>query len=347
MLEFIGTTFPRNSQWCEDEIYAIETIKSQIDQRFPNEKNLFINTTWFGPQFDNNEYEKFEEVCASQQFDNVFLLAAADPVFLADYQMAEVHKKSGNGNLYLLGHFDSPHNFNFHSIVLPKYFKKYSEEQVKMLVPEYIFMNYNRKPRPHRSLLVETLIDKGLDKHGVVTLGTNDDDAYKYNNNKKSPRLTLGETVQEIGEENQWWPDEHGIPHDIHSLGRLDLWQKHFLTVVSETEGNNDVPTFVSEKTWKPMIGMRPFIINGQTKVYKWLRDRGFRTFNQYWKHIPVETDADTPTACATVVEYLCGKSKQDIQEMYQDMLPDLIYNQQRFYEFGREQQHKMENIFG
>ena len=128
MLEFIGTTFPKSSQWYEDEIYAIETIKPQIDQQFPNQKNLFINTTWFGPQFDNGQYKKFEEICVSQQFDNVFLLAAADPVFLADYQMVEVHKKSGNGNLYLLGHFDSLQDFNFHSIVLPKYFKSYSNE---------------------------------------------------------------------------------------------------------------------------------------------------------------------------------------------------------------------------
>ena len=345
MLEFIGTTFPKSSQWYEDEIYAIETIKSQIDQQFPNEKNLFINTTWFGPQFDNNEYEKFEEVCASQQFDNVFLLAAADPVFLAGYQMAEVHKKSGNGNLYLLGHFDSPHNFNFHSIVLPKYFKPYSDEELKMLDVKYTFINYNRKPRTHRSQLVKKLVNTGLDKHGIVTHGIDNAD-YKFNENTYTHSITLKETVEDIGEENQWWPEEHGIPHDIHSLGRMDVWCHHFLNVVGETENHNDVPTFVSEKTWKPIIGMRPFIINGQTKVYKWLRERGFRTFNQYWDHIPVETESDTPEACAAVVKYLCGKSKQDIHEMYDDMWPDLIHNQQRFYEFSREQKHKMENIF-
>ena len=345
MLEFIGTTFPKSSQWYEDEIYAIETIKPQIDQQFPNQKNLFINTTWFGPQFDNGQYKKFEEICVSQQFDNVFLLAAADPVFLADYQMVEVHKKSGNGNLYLLGHFDSLQDFNFHSIVLPKYFKSYSNEELKMLDVRYTFINYNRKPRTHRSQLVEKLVNAGLDKHGIVTHGIDNTDN-KFNKTTYTHSITLKETVEDIGEENQWWPEQFGIPHDIHSLGRLDLWQKHFLTVVSETEGNNDVPTFVSEKTWKPIIGLRPFIINGQRKAYQWLRDRGFRTFNQYWNHIPVETDAGTPAVCATVVEYLCGKSKQDIQEMYQDMLPALIHNRQRFYEFGHEQQRKMENIF-
>jgi hypothetical protein len=348
VLDFIGTTFPRNSQWYEDEINAIETIKSQIDQRFPNEKNLFINTTWFGPQFKHNigQYEKFLELCPNKTYDNLFLLAAADPIFLADYQIAEVHEISGNGNLYLLGHFDSPHNFNFYSMILPKYFKPYSNQELKMLDVKYTFINYNRKPRIHRSQLVERLVNAGLDRHGIVTHGIDSDDVHKFNENGYAHSITLKETVEEIGEENQWWPEKYNIPHDIHSLGRMNLWRHHFLNVVGETENKNDVPTFVSEKTWKPIIGLRPFIINGQSKVYQWLRDRGFRTFNQYWKHIPVETDAETPAVCATVVEYLCGKSKQDIQEMYNDMLPDLIHNQQRFYEFGKEQKYKMENIF-
>ena len=343
-VEFIGVTFPKSSQWYNDEVCSIETIKLQIDKNFSNQKNLFINTTWFGPQFNNGQYEKFKNICSSQQFDNVFLLAAADPVFLADYQIIEVQQISG-GKLHLIGHFDTPYSFNFHSIVIPKYFKNYSKEQLKMSDPKYIFINYNRKPRTHRSLLVEALLDKGLDKYGIITHGI-DNANNKFNENRYTHSITLGETVDEIGKENQWWAEQFGIPHDIHSLGRMDIWQHHFLTVVGETEGNNDVPTFVSEKTWKPMIGLRPFIINGQRKVYQWLRDRGFRTFNQYWSHIPIEGSEETPKMCAAVVEYLSSKTKVELLLMYQNMLPDLIHNQQRFYEFSKEQKHKMENIF-
>ena len=345
MLEQIGVTFPKSSQWYEDEIHVIESLTAQINAHFPEQKNLFVNTTWFGPQFKNGQYEKFEKLCAKFKFNNLFLLAAADPIFLADYQIKEVHQKSGADRLYLIGHFDSPFAFNFHSIVLPKYFKPYTQNEVLLKSVNNKFINYNRKPRPHRTNLVKLLLEKNLDGQGIITHGQ-DGEFHQYNETDFKKKLTLDETIEEIGEENQWWANEFGIPHDIHSLGRINIWQTHFLSVVGETEGNNDVPTFVSEKTWKPIIGLRPFIINGQRKVYKWLRDRGFRTFNQYWKHIPVETDAETPAVCATVVEYLCGKSKQAIQEMYQDMLPDLIHNQQRFYEFGKEQKYKMENIF-
>jgi hypothetical protein len=37
---------------------------------------------------------------------------------------------------------------------------------------------------------------------------------------------------------------------------------------------------------------------------------------------------------------------KKDIEDMYQDMLPDLRYNKLRFHEFSNEQKYKMENIF-
>ena len=344
MLEQIGVTFPKSSQWYEDEIHVIESLTAQINARFPEQKNLFVNTTWFGPQFNNGQYEKFEKVCAKIKFDNLFLLAAADPVFLADYQIKEVHQKSGADKLYLIGHFDSPFAFNFHSTVLPKYFKSYPQNEVMLKQIKYLFINYNRKPRPWRSNLVSLLCNNGLDKKGIVTLG--EDNSNNIYDDKKNISLTLGETVDEIGKENQWWPDEFGIPHDIHSLGRLALWQQHFLTVVGETEGNNDVPTFVSEKTWKPIIGLRPFIINGQRKVYQWLRSRGFKTFNQYWKHINVEEKDNTPENCINVINYLNSKTNKELLAMYQDMLPDLLYNKQRFYEFSREQKHKMENIF-
>jgi hypothetical protein len=345
VLEFIGTTFPESSQWYKDEIYTIETIKRQINEKFPIEKNLLINTTWFGPQFDNDEYKKFEEVCATNQFDNIFILAAVDPVSLADHQIAEVRKKSGNGNLYLIGNFDTPLVFNFFSIVLPKYFKTYTNEDLEMLDIKHIFVNYNRKPRTHRSRLVKKLFDTGLDKHGIITHGIDNSD-YKFNDSDYTNSITLNEKVEDIGVENQWWPEQFGIPHDIHSLGNMDIWRHYFLNIVGETEGNNDVPTFVSEKTWKPILGMRPFIINGQNKVYQWLRDRGFKTFNQYWDHIPVENNSDPQSSCVSVIEYLCGVSKKQIQEMYTDMLPSLQYNRERFYEFSKEQKLQLDSLF-
>ena len=137
-----------------------------------------------------------------------------------------------------------------------------------------------------------------------------------------------------------------GIPNDLVTLGRLDIWQTCLLNVVSETEFDSWKPRFITEKLWKPMIGLRPFLIHGQTNIYPWLRNHGFRTFNHYWSHIDVETNTDVHATTVEVLKYVSAKSADELMELYTTMLPDIQHNQDRYYEFAKEQRHKMENLF-
>lgn len=330
MLKIIGVTFPKSSQWYTDQNALMQSIGTQIEDKFTDANNVLINMTWFGPQFQNDEYNKFLKYANDTCIDNLFFLASEDPCFFNREETLNLIKKSKAVNSYLLGHFDSNYNFNFYTLVLPKFFYPYTEDQILMKDPKFVFICYNRKPRIHRTKLVDLLDSDHLSRYGIITLGDN---------------RTLNESVDDIGVENQWWPEEYGIPHDIHSLGRLDIWQNHFLNVVSETDYEDFLWTFITEKTWKPIIGLRPFIINGQTAVYKWLTDNGFRTFNRYWDHINLETcDIDNihPNICS-VIKFLQTK---DLKQMYLDMLPDLRYNKERFFEFSKEQKNKTENLF-
>jgi len=340
---FIGTTFPTTSQWHTDEVELINNIQTQIDWQYPTSTNLFINTTWFGPQFQNNEYNKFTSLIAEgKQFDRIFLLAAVDPVFLNSSQIEKIIMLSGATDTFLLGHFDSDYQFNFHSSVLPKYFYPYTREQLDFIQPNWIFLNYNRKPREHRIQLVNKIFDEELNNFGVATLGKDDSGVY----GPLSPRvLTLNEDPEDYAKEGNWGhTNAFGIPHDIHSLGNMNIWQQHFLTIVGETEYRFTDHMFVSEKTWKPILGLRPFIINGQTTIYSWLRSHGFRTFNQ-WFPVELETVAEheVQDSIVKVIKYL---KTQDTMQLYQDMLPDLLHNQQRFFKFAKEQRYKMEHLF-
>jgi hypothetical protein len=86
-------------------------------------------------------------------------------------------------------------------------------------------------------------------------------------------------------------------------------------------------------------------VINGVKRTYRWLRTHGFRTFNHYWPHIDIETGPVHDTIIE-LIKYLNSLSRSDLQEMYNQMLPDLYYNRQRFFEFANEQQYKMDNLF-
>ena len=302
MIQFVGTTFPRSFQWHTDEIDLISKIKDQITVKYKNSKNLFINTTWFGPQFDNGEYNKFIDLVNNQQFDNLFLLAAADPVFLNRDQISELAIQSGASQIFLIGHFDTDYYFNFHSTVLMKYFNNYEEDDIILKNPRYTFLNYNRKPRDHRTELVDKLISNGIDKYGIITLGS---------------RITLGEKIEDYKESNWGMPDTYGIPHDIHSLGKIELWQNHFL-------------------------------INGQTKIYNYLRSQGFKTFTYYFPEIELENlkEFEVHDSIIKAIQYLTTLDKTNLLSMYNDMLPDLRHNRDRFFEFSKEQKIKIDNIF-
>jgi hypothetical protein len=343
-VSFVGTTFAANSDWHQDEKNLIANIKLQIEQAFPNSENLLINTTWFGPQFNNTQWSTYQQLISKQQFDCVFLLAAADPVFLSPDQIKNIQLDT-QAKLYLLGHFDSEYYFNFHSQVLPKYFVKYSTDQLELVDLKYTYVNYNRKPRDHRSDLVNQLCQEDLLKYGVVTLGKQNNIYSKET--VPSQHLTLNETPNDaVG---NWGLDmSFGIPHDIHSLGNMQIWQQHFLNVVGETEFLPWDNMFISEKTWKPILGLRPFVINGQTKIYQYLRDQGFRTFEKYFNNIALENipEYQVHDSIVAVIKYLCSLSKDELISMYQLMLPDLIHNRNRFFEFSTEQTHKIGTLF-
>jgi hypothetical protein len=90
---------------------------------------------------------------------------------------------------------------------------------------------------------------------------------------------------------------------------------------------------------------MRPFVINGVQRTYRWLRHHGFKTFNQYWPHIAIES-GDVHDSIITLIKFLQEQNKHELLAMYNDMLPDLRYNKQRFVSFAQEQKFRMENLF-
>ena len=345
-VQFIGTTFAQNSQWHVDEKTLIDSIIAQINKHYSQSKSLLVNTTWFGPQFDNGEYQKFLALTNNEKFDKLFLLAAVDPVFLNADQIQSVFKQSGATELFLCGHFDSKYQFNFHTLVLPKYFHSYSDSDLKMTSPDYVYVCYNRKPRPHRIDLVQALVNNNLKQFGIISLGKNN--STYSNTNQEDLYFLLDEDPEDFAKEGNWnLPMNFGIPHDIHSLGKMDIWKRHFVNIVSETEFWPWDNLFVSEKTWKPILGLRPFLVNGQTQVYSWLGNHGFKTFEHYW---PVSVanlpEYEVHQSIVNVITYLSKLSKRELGDMYNDMLPDLLYNRERFFEFAKEQQYKVNHLF-
>jgi hypothetical protein len=247
--------------------------------------------------------------------------------------------------------------FDSFAIIAKDKFQQYSDEQVSQMTPEKLFISYSRKPRMHRMMLTKKLIEQDLAGYGVVTLGVDPADPQwgRYSRNiAETPeqyRDTGGLDVLDASNFNN-------IPHDLWSLGDLDLWQRHFLHIINESQfydlepshhsvdSNNTRRMFISEKLFKPLIGHRPFLLNTNPVIYNYLESQGFHTFRNYW---PVDvTDvtaqrmaSQTTDKICEIIKWLTGLEKSAIVALYEQMQPELQHNRSRFFQYAREQQEK------
>jgi hypothetical protein len=357
MLESLGVSFPVNWLWGEYEKEIFGKIKNQIKNKYSESNNLLINLTWFytplnqvGTQRLKSIQDNLSDPKINHHFnkiDNLFLLATVDPPGISRHEIEKLCQSLGNPKLFKLGNFSSPWEFNFFAIVLNDRFFKYTESELILEDCQWLYLNYNRKPRTHRVEFVNQLIAENLLDHGVVTMGkpNRSYDTGPHNN----LYLSLGEKNEDYVEAGHWYnlnEDEFGIPHDVLSLHNMKYWQHHFLNIVGATEFDQQHELFVSESQWKPIIGLRPFLVNGNPQTYKWLTNNGFKIFNHWFPGIDFDDPTCVHESLVAAIKYLTTLSRPQIISMYHDMLPDLRYNRARFFEFAQEQTAKMQNIF-
>ena len=332
MITFIGRTFPTNWDYGLFEKKTIDAVIEQIETKLPHDNNIVINTTWFFTNEDNENWIRCKNLVESNNSGNLFLLAFVDPA-PNPWDSERILRLFCKFNIFKIGNFSGEYAWDFASTVLCDRFKKYSEYEITLRDIKYKFLSYSRKPHEHRLALYKKYVDNNLLDCGIATLGKGP------NHNFES---TLDENLNDYIQHGHWYGEGfdggYNIPHDLFSLGRMDIWQHHFLNIANETlPHNTDQELMVTEKTFKPIIGLRPFLINGDARSYQWLRNRGFKTFTHWF-----------PTNENDIIEillWLKNQSTEQIQQLYNNMLPDLLHNRNRFFEFAQEEKLRFNNI--
>jgi hypothetical protein len=296
----------------------VDNISDQLALQYPDQNCVVAVPSWHEPSVLVDDIKNLNP-------DFTVICSLSDPLGpiedLLDTIPGRVHK---------FGYVDHGIKFDFWALACLKFFKKYSREEIILKEFSKIYLNYNRKPHRHRLELVNLFENSDLIKYGITTLG---DSAYTLNESD--------DDYLEYGANDVM--GDVGIPNDIYSLGRLDIWNSTFLNIVSETQYEYNPNAFISEKIYKPIIGLRPFIINGSPSIYKWLQNLGFDCFEDIF---PVDKfkDESAPLGykfrnhelIAKVVQELTTKNLQDL---YYKLLPRLEKNQILFYEHARNQQ--------
>jgi hypothetical protein len=117
---------------------------------------------------------------------------------------------------------------------------------------------------------------------------------------------------------------------DSFTINGMDnlLYQSCFLQVVTETVYNYPV-TFFSEKTAKPFLNKRPFVILGPVGSLLALQELGFKTFSDFWsEEYDKITDIESRMlAVVDIIEWVSTQSITTLQSICIKMEDVLNYN--------------------
>lgn len=128
---------------------------------------------------------------------------------------------------------------------------------------------------------------------------------------------------------------------DRHKLEKDDRqYQKHFYTnsyfsLVTETFFKTDPMLFVTEKTFKPIINLHPFIVLGNTGILQYLRNEGYETFPELFNESYDYMDDHTLRMKHILyeVERFCSLSPTNKTNLLLKIKDKLYHNQKLFFD--------------
>lgn len=136
-----------------------------------------------------------------------------------------------------------------------------------------------------------------------------------------------------------------GLPGNVKSW-----YTDSYLHLVTETMFNDSTDVFLSEKVFRPIINLQPFLIFGQPKSLEKLKQLGFKTFSPIIDET-YDLETNYKKRILLIEKEILKFSKMSIEEIhhcYYSVVDILLYNQQRLSSFANHDyfESPLEEIF-
>ncbi len=330
---------PRLRQRIYDLIHGENNI-SQLDNK------LILNNE--SEPMDESEFNQVHEIISKFFTDDEWILIHCNLDF--------VHRNSHVFDFQyrrIYGHVTKNLNWNF----IP-----YNETTVKNLKcdKEKIFLFYNGSlgdRASHRIMSFHFLLDYGiLDKIMYSILQSPTELSYDYLDSIESKFNTKIDwrKYDSFFQKSPYFLDVELGKHEFVDLknqyqvlpaNSLDLPLNHiektYFSLVTESfffepHWCDDKSLFdISEKTYKAIL-TQPFIIMGRPYLLKYLRDKGFDTFDDVFdnSYDEIENDWDRFQTIMKEVKRICDLQQETLHELYLSCVDRVISNQQKFLSY-------------
>jgi hypothetical protein len=305
--------FPTQWKTTQLQNVLIDKIATAFGCRYPDKLIYVLIPNWADPK-------ELADLINNRKPDMLVVCDLTDNTGFPDGFLKTLPTQVVN-----VGYTTSGIFLDFFAIGFLEYFKTYTEEELTPTTLTHLFLSYNRKPHDHRVRLINLLEEYNVADRGLITLGG-------------SEKYKLAEVEdQSVDGENAHLSHIYE-PANVWSLGSLGIWNSCLFSLVSETSNMDHAP-YISEKTYKPIVGMRPFVVNGNSAVYPWLRSAGIDCFEDLFPvQKLIDSCADRQYLIAQRIKIL---SSANLDKLYQTLLPRLQSNRTCFFEYALNQKNR------
>jgi hypothetical protein len=108
------------------------------------------------------------------------------------------------------------------------------------------------------------------------------------------------------------------------------IYEDSYIHITSETRFDEGDSVFVTEKTFRPILNLQPFILVGNPHTLKELQDEGFKTFHPFIDETydSVENNTERMMLIEKEIVRLNNMSLKEIHDWYYSIKDILIHNQ-------------------
>jgi len=211
-----------------------------------------------------------------------------------------------------------------------------TDKIIQQQTKKYKFIYLNRRPHYFRIAAVSLLLndrDKGLMSLGLN--GNMHDGYYEYQESKFKKLLpTIYKTYEHINL-RKFLPlvvhDGINAEKDNPVIDRsISKFYDSYLHIVAETyQDYSDQRAFFSEKIFKPIMFMQPFVVIGETFALQNLKNLGYKTFDKFIdeSYDSIVNDEERMYACIKSAKDFFDKSSDELNNILVEMLPILTHN--------------------
>jgi hypothetical protein len=293
------------------------------------------------------QVEEFEQIVKGMGIDssNVIFAQGNNLNYIyEDNSHCKIKMVSGMLSLYQAAELFDRYPFYYGQLnYICDIFKEQDLDKNKLRSKKFICFNRSMN-RPHRLAMAHIALKHNLLENGIFSfitnLGNSDEIANQFV--KIYPNENIELVIKDIVNlvpyelDTQILSPENKQSFQTIGITKKSWYEDSYIHFVSESSFDESLDPFFSEKTWRPIINLQPFLFVGNCNSLAKLKKLGFKTFHPFIDE-SYDLEQDSKKRFLMIekeIVKLNALSIEEIHNWYYSIVDILLYNQRHLKTF-------------